>query len=134
MQENIKQAILARSRAYTPYSNFQVGAAILLKDGTYVLGANIENGAYPLSNCAERSAIFSLMSQGYDREDIVSITVIADDKGPVSPCGACRQVMHELLPKGTPIILANMQGETMTTDPDGLLPYAFELDQTNHGT
>lgn len=127
--KNIEEALKARSKAYAPYSKFKVGAAILLKDGTYVHGANIENASFGLSNCAERSALFSLISQGYKKEDIVSMTIIANDHGPVSPCGACRQVMHELLPKGTPITLANTEGKTMETTPDGLLPYAFVLDE-----
>ncbi|MBE0701079.1 MAG: cytidine deaminase [Acholeplasmataceae bacterium] len=129
--KNIEEALLARSRAYTPYSNFKVGAAILLKDGTFVHGANIENASFGLSNCAERSALFSLYSQGYKKEDIVSITIIANDKGPVSPCGACRQVMHELLPKDAKIILANTHGKTMETTTDGLLPYAFIFNEVN---
>lgn len=129
---NIDEALLARSRAYTPYSNFKVGAAILLKDGTYIHGANIENASFGLTNCAERSALYSLYSQGYKKEDIVSITVIANDHGPVSPCGACRQVMHELMPKDAKIILANTQGKIMETTPDQLLPYAFVLDEKPH--
>jgi cytidine deaminase len=68
--KNFEQALIARSRAYTPYSNFKVGAAILLKDGSYIHGANIENASFGLSNCAERSALFSLYSQGYKKEDI----------------------------------------------------------------
>jgi cytidine deaminase len=127
--KNLEQAMIARERAYTPYSNFKVGAAILLKDGTYIHGANIENASFGLSNCAERSALFSLYSQGYKKEDIVSITIVANDNGPVSPCGACRQVMHELLPRDAKIILANTKGETMETTTDGLLPYAFVLDE-----
>ncbi len=130
--KNIDEALLARSRAYTPYSNFKVGAAIQLKNGKYIHGANIENASFGLTNCAERSALYSLYSQGYHKEDIVSITVIANDHGPVSPCGACRQVMHELMPKDTKIILANLKGETMETTPDGLLPYAFVLDEKPH--
>jgi cytidine deaminase len=127
--KNLEQAMIARECAYTPYSNFKVGAAILLKDGTYIHGANIENASFGLSNCAERSALFSLYSQGYKKEDIVSITIVANDNGPVSPCGACRQVMHELLPRDAKIILANTKGETMETTTDGLLPYAFVLDE-----
>ncbi|RJX25280.1 MAG: cytidine deaminase [Acholeplasma sp.] len=130
--KNIQEALMARERAYTPYSHFKVGAAILLKDGTFIHGANIENASYSLTSCAERNALYSLYSQGYKKEDIVSITVIANDHGPVSPCGACRQVMHELLPKDAKIILANTKGETLETTPDGLLPYAFVLDEKPH--
>ena len=124
--KKFEQAKMAKLKAYVPYSHFKVGAAIELKDGTFIHGANIENASYPLSNCAERSALFSLISQGYKKEDIKSMTIIADAKHPVSPCGACRQVMHELLPKGTPIYLTNLEGEIKETDPDDLLPYAFE--------
>lgn len=127
--KNINEALIARSKAYTPYSDFKVGAAILLKDGTYIHGANIENASYGLSNCAERSALFSLYSQGYKKEDIESITIIANDHSPVSPCGACRQVMHELMPKNAKVILANTKGETKETTTDELLPYAFVLDE-----
>lgn len=127
--KNIEQARLARSRAYTPYSHFKVGAAILLKDGSYILGANVENASFGLSNCAERSALYALYSQGYQKEDIVSITVIADDEGPVSPCGACRQVMHELMPKDAKVILTNTKGDIMETTTDQLLPYAFMFDE-----
>lgn len=130
--KNIDQALIARSKAYTPYSNFKVGAAIELKNGLFIHGANIENASFGLSNCAERSALFSLYSQGYKKEDIVSITIIANDHGPVSPCGACRQVMHELLPKNTKIILANTKGDQLETTPDDLLPYAFVLDEKPH--
>lgn len=124
--KHIDQAKLARNKAYVPYSKFKVGAAILLKDGSYIHGANIENASYPLSNCAERNALFSLLSQGYKKEDIVQMTIIADSDTPISPCGACRQVMHELMPKGTPIYLANLKGEVKETNPDELLPFAFE--------
>ncbi|MBU1144166.1 MAG: cytidine deaminase [Firmicutes bacterium] len=127
--KNIDEALIARSKAYTPYSNFKVGAAILLKDGTYIHGANVENASFGLSNCAERSALFSLYSQGYKKEDIVSMTIIANDHTPVSPCGACRQVMHELMPKNTKIYLANTKGDIKETSTDELLPYAFVLDE-----
>ncbi|MFA6377681.1 MAG: cytidine deaminase [Acholeplasmataceae bacterium] len=130
--KHIEEAKKARLKAYTPYSNFKVGAAIELKDGTFVHGANIENASFGLSNCAERSALFSLISQGYDPKDIVSMTVIANDHGPVSPCGACRQVMHELLPRDAKIYLANTKGEIKETNTDELLPYAFVLDEKPH--
>ncbi len=123
---DLEHAKKARLRAYTPYSHFKVGAAIRLKDGTVVYGANIENAALGLSNCAERSAIFSLMSQGYNPKDIEQITVVADTEGPVSPCGSCRQVLHELLPKGAKVVLANLKGDTKDMSTDDLLPYAFE--------
>lgn len=127
--KNINEALIARSKAYAPYSDFKVGAAIELKDGTYIHGANIENASFGLSNCAERSALFSLYSLGYKKEDILSITIIANDHLPVSPCGACRQVMHELMPRQTKVFLANTKGEIKETTTDELLPYAFVLDE-----
>jgi len=129
MKKNIQEALMAREQAYVPYSKFKVGAAIELKNGTYIHGANIENASFGLTNCAERSALFSLYSQGYKKEDIVSVTIIANDHGPVSPCGACRQVMHELVPKTAKITLANTKGQTKETSTDELLPYAFILDE-----
>ena len=124
--KDLEQAKKARLRAYVPYSHFKVGAAIRLKDGTFIHGANIENASYGLSNCAERNAIFSLISQGYETKDIEQMTVVADSKGPVSPCGACRQVLHELLPKEAKVVLANLNGDTKVMSTDDLLPYAFE--------
>ena len=123
---DLEHAKKARLRAYTPYSKFKVGAAIRLKDGTVVYGANVENAALGLSNCAERSALFSLISQGYDTKEIAQITVVADTEHPVSPCGSCRQVLHELLPKKAKVVLANLKGETKDMTTDDLLPYAFE--------
>ena len=132
MKEDIKQAHLAREKAYAPYSHFKVGAAIQLKNGVYIHGANIENASYGLSNCAERSALYSLLSQGYQTKDILSMTIIADHPDPVSPCGACRQVMHELLPKGTPILLVNTSGQYKKTTPEALLPFAFVMKEDAH--
>ncbi len=124
--KSLEEAKKARLNAYTPYSHFKVGAAIELKDGSFIHGANIENAALGLANCAERSAMFSLYSQGFKKEDIKSITVVADTEGPVSPCGSCRQVMQELLPDDVKIVLANLEGKTMECSKEDLLPYAFK--------
>ncbi len=122
----IKEAIKAREKAYTPYSNFKVGAAILLNNGTIIYGANIENASYGLSNCAERSALFSLYSQGYKKEDIKEMAVVGNTLKPISPCGACRQVMNELINKETPIYLSNLNGDVKKTTIKELLPYSFD--------
>lgn len=112
----IDEAILGRKRSYSPYSKFKVGAAILLKNGSFIHGCNIENVSYGLSNCAERTALFKMVSEGYSKEDVVAMAIVADTTLPVSPCGACRQVMAELLKKETKVILANMKKEyKMTT-------------------
>lgn len=89
----IQEAKKAREKAYVPYSKFQVGAALLGEDGTVYHGCNIENAAYSMCNCAERTAIFKAVSEGVRK--FTAMAVIADTDGPVSPCGACRQVMSE---------------------------------------
>ena len=124
-KELTKEAIEARKRTYSPYSHFGVGAAILLKDGTVIKGTNIENVSYGLSLCAERNAIFSLISQGYDYKDIVMMAVVGDTDKPISPCGACRQVLAEFLKPDTKIILANLKGDFKITNLEELLPYTF---------
>ena len=93
------EALKAYNNAYTPYSHFNVGAAILLDDGNIVAGANVENASYGLTNCAERTTLFYLYSLGYKKENIKAMLIIANSTRPISPCGACRQVMMELMPK-----------------------------------
>jgi cytidine deaminase len=125
-EQLVKEAIAARQKTFSPYSNFGVGAALLMKDGTVIHGANIENASFGLSNCAERSALFSAYSQGYHKEDIVAMAITGDTENPISPCGACRQVMNELLPKQTPIYLSNLHGLIKETVIKELLPYSFD--------
>lgn len=127
-KELITKAKEAMQKAYAPYSNFKVGAAILLNDNTYILGCNVENASYGLSNCAERTAIFSMIASGYHKEDVQALCIIANDKKPISPCGACRQVLHEHLKSDTPIILTNLNGDLLETTIEDLLPYGFDLD------
>ena len=118
----------ARQNAYTPYSHFKVGAALLIKGDVVITGSNIENSSYGLCNCAERSALFAAYSKGYRKDDIIAMAISADTEGPVSPCGACRQVMSELLNADTPVILTNVNGDIMETNIKELLPYAFGED------
>ncbi|WP_026293843.1 cytidine deaminase [Saccharibacillus kuerlensis] len=127
----IEAAIQARSSAYVPYSHFQVGAA-LLADGTVYSGCNIENASFGLTNCAERTAIFKAASEGIRR--IEAIAVVADTKGPVSPCGACRQVIAEFADEHTLIYLTNLSGDTEEWTMDRLLPGYFQakdMDKSN---
>nr|WP_307775577.1 cytidine deaminase [uncultured Cetobacterium sp.] len=121
----IDLAIEARENAYAPYSNFKVGAVVVGENGEIVKGANIENGSYGLSNCAERSAIFAAASKGL--REIKVIAVVADTTGPVSPCGACRQVIKEFATDDTIIILGNLKKEYKLMTMEELLPYGFEL-------
>jgi len=121
----IEAAITGRKNSYSPYSNFKVGASLLMKNDVIITGANIENSSYGLCNCAERSALFAAYSQGFRKDDIVGMAIVADTDGPCSPCGACRQVISELLNPNTPVYLANLKGDTMDTNPVELLPFAF---------
>lgn len=121
--ELIDLAIEARESAYTPYSNFKVGALVIDTDGNYHKGCNIENASYGLSNCGERTAIFKAISEGMDKID--TIVVVADTQGPVSPCGACRQVIKEFSSNDTVIILANLNKEYKILSTEELLPYGF---------
>ncbi|WP_433945695.1 cytidine deaminase [Paenibacillus sp. SN-8-1] len=121
----IQEATEARKTAYVPYSKFQVGAAVL-SGGQVYRGCNIENASFGLTNCAERTAIFKAVSEGSRR--IEAIAVVADTEGPVSPCGACRQVMAEFCDKDTKIYLTNLQGNTEEWTMDRLLPGAFQAE------
>jgi len=123
----IEEAKRAREHAYAPYSLFKVGAAILTKSGTIYTGANIENGSYPLTCCAERIAIFKAISEG-DCE-FSHMAVVADSKQPVSPCGACRQVMAEFFDDDVTIYLANLNDDIVSTSISKLLPNSFNLTQ-----
>ncbi len=124
-KELIKQAVKAMGNAYTPYSKFNVGCSILLKDGNVITGANIENASYGLTNCAERSALFAAYSQGYRQDDIVSMAIVGDTDTVISPCGACRQVISELVSDDTEIILTNLKEDIKIVNKHDLLPFGF---------
>lgn len=110
-----------RENAYTPYSHFKVGAAVLTASGKVYGGCNIENSSYGLTNCAERTAIFKAVSEG--EREFAALAVIADTDGPCSPCGACRQVIADFrIPR---IIMANLKGDMKTMTLGELLPFAF---------
>ena len=107
-QELIRRALLAREQAYTPYSHFQVGAALLTRTGTVYPGCNIDNAAYTPTNCAERTAFFSAVAQG--ERDFAAIAIVGGPQGGAldytAPCGVCRQVMMEFCDPDTFRILA----------------------------
>ena len=126
----MEAAIEARKNAYVPYSHFPVGAALLADDGKVYTGINIENAAYPVVNCAERTAMFKAFSEG-DRK-FVAMAVAADSPRPVPPCGACRQVMAELCPQDMPVYLTNLQGDVLETTVAELLPGAFQAKDMEH--
>jgi cytidine deaminase len=117
----LQAAAEARSRAYAPYSDFRVGAAVVTPSGQVFSGCNIENASYGLTVCAERTAIFKAVSEGH--RSITALAVCLDGGG--SPCGACRQVAHEFGP-GIPVFIGDGDGNLLSeTTLDLLLPNAF---------
>ena len=122
-QELLNAAISARERAYAPYSKFLVGAAVMAKSGKIYTGCNIENASYGLTVCAERNALFSAVGAG--EREFTALCVVGDTEEPISPCGACRQVMAEF--KVPRIILANLKGDVKKYTLEELLPYGFSL-------
>ena len=127
IQKLMECAIKARENAYSPYSHFAVGAALLCEDGTLYEGCNIENVSYGLTNCAERTAIFKAVSEGHIK--FKALAVVADTEGPCAPCGACRQVMAEF--KIPLIIMGNLMGNIKIVTIEELLPFSFsECDVT----
>lgn len=124
-KELISKAVEARKLSYSPYSHFAVGAALLCKDGSVFVGANVENSSYPLCMCAERNALYNAYMHGKHKEDFVALALSADTDEPCSPCGACRQVISELFPKNAPIYMSNLKGAVKETTISELLPYAF---------
>lgn len=120
-------ARLARQHAFAPYSGFAVGAVVATRDGRRFSGCNVENAAYGLCHCAERTALCAAIAAGCKPGDFAALAVIADTAEPVSPCGACRQVLAELCDAAMPVILGNLRGERRSTTAGALLPDAFRL-------
>lgn len=121
----VEAAKRAAERAYVPYSNFQVGAALLLSDGSIIEGANIENASYPAGICAERSAAAIAINQ--DRRDFVAIAVIGPRGEPITPCGICRQFLSEFS-KTLPVLCCGRDGRIQRTSIAELLPGAFDAE------
>ena len=121
IQKLMDCAIKARENAYSPYSHFAVGAALLCEDSTLYEGCNIENASYGLTNCAERTAVFKAVSEGHTK--FKALAVVADTEGPCAPCGACRQVVAEF--KIPIIIMGNLMGNVKIVTIEELLPFSF---------
>lgn len=119
----IEQAYDAMKSAYVPYSKFPVGAALITEDEVVYKGCNIENASYGLSNCAERTAIFKAVSEG--EKNFKALVVTGKTEGPISPCGACRQVIAEFCDPLMPVYLTNTDGALFETTVEQLLPGAF---------
>lgn len=119
----IKAASEVRQRAYAPYSHYQVGAALLMEDGTIVTGVNVENSSYGLTMCAERTAVGKAIAAGY--RQLLAVAVATDNAG--SPCGACRQVLTEFA-GDVPVYLVDKDGNGRDTTLYTLLPDHFGPD------
>lgn len=112
-----------RDKAYVPYSNFKVGAALRAADGSLHVGCNVENVAYPEGTCAEAGAIAAMVAAG--QTVIAEVYVIADSPAPVPPCGGCRQKLAEFAAGDVPVTMATLSGQTLQTTVADLLPGAF---------
>jgi cytidine deaminase len=115
----------AMKNAHAPYSKFRVGAAILLSNGKIFSGCNVENASYGMTNCAERTAIFSAVAELGPKIEIRAVTVVNDQGVPCSPCGACRQVIYEFGPEAV-IYFQGAKGPKQS-DITELLPEGFRL-------
>ncbi len=124
--ELVAEAIKARENAFTPYSHFKVGAALLTKDGKIYHGSNMESASYGLTLCAERNCLFGAYAHGVRKDDIVAFAVVGDTDGPISPCGACRQIIAEYLNRDVPVYLANLKGDISEYKIEELIPYFFD--------
>ena len=123
----LASARAVRANAYAPESNFAVGAALLGSRGAIYVGCNVENASYGLTMCAERVAIGAAVAAG--ERQIVAICVIGELPEPITPCGACRQVLCQFADDETPILLANAAGDTRLTTVGDLLPFAFRFER-----
>jgi cytidine deaminase len=124
-EQLLQSARAAMQHAYAPYSHFKVGAALLTAENEIFAGCNVENASYGLSNCAERTAIFSAVAQSGPRLVIKAVAVVNDQGVPCSPCGACRQVIYEFGPQAIVIFQsANGWKDSLITE---LLPEGFRL-------
>jgi cytidine deaminase len=121
----LRAARKVMKNAYAPFSKFRVGAALLTSKGQVFMGCNVENSSYGLTNCAERTAIFSAVAKAGPELEIVAIAVVNDHGVPCSPCGACRQVIYEFGPRAV-ILYQGEKGpkQSLITE---LLPEGFRL-------
>ncbi|HDR7688051.1 cytidine deaminase [Bacillus toyonensis] len=122
----IEEANKMLSKAYIPYSKFPVGAALVTKEGKIYTGCNIENASYGLCNCAERTAIFKAVSEG--ERNFSYLVITGETDGPISPCGACRQVIAEFCDPKMRVLLTNVKGDEKEVTVEQLLPGAFTID------
>jgi cytidine deaminase len=131
-EQLMEEAMKYREKAYVPYSNFKVGAAILTIDGEIYGGCNIENASYGATNCAERTAIFKAVSEGV--KELTAIAIIGDKKEITYPCGICRQVIREFGDEDVDVIVFTSLENYKIIKLSEILPYAFtKMDLTKLG-
>ena len=128
IQALIRDAFAAQKFAYTPYSHFNVGAALLTKSGKVYTGCNIENAGYTATNCAERTALFKAVSEG--ERQFTAIAIVGSLQGQTNtlvtgPCGVCRQALYEFGGPGLTVIMAKGADDYIVTTLGELLPYGF---------
>jgi len=124
IEDLISMAADARKNAYVPYSNFRVGAALIMDDGSVYTGCNVENASYGATNCAERTAIFKAVSEGHRK--ISAICIVGSKEGSFAfPCGICRQVISEFSDKNTKVIVAQNAENYIVRSVEELIPDAF---------
>ena len=121
--EMIDLAVETSKKAYVPYSHFPIGAVLVAKDGTIFTGVNVENASFGLTNCGERTAIFKAVSEGY--QDFSEIVIYGQTEKPISPCGACRQVMAEFMSPDAKVTLIAKDKSVKVMTLGDLLPYSF---------
>jgi cytidine deaminase len=124
-KELLKAARQARKKAYAPYSNFRVGAAVLCGNGKIYSGCNVENASYGLTSCAERNAIFAMVADG--EKKIREMLVIGPSPKFIPPCGACRQVIAEFAAPEVVVHMCNNSGKCRQTTVNELVPFIFHL-------
>ncbi|MDF9842569.1 MULTISPECIES: cytidine deaminase [unclassified Paenibacillus] len=128
-EQLMESARKVKKAAYIPYSKFPVGAALLLEDGTVINGVNVENVSFGATNCAERTAFFTAITNGYSKGDFKAIAIAGDTEDFLPPCSICRQVMAEFCSPEMPVYLTNNKQDILELKLRELLPYAFtELD------
>ena len=125
MVELLQKAIEAKTKSYSPYSNFKVGAALISEDGRIYTGCNIENASYGLAICAERTTIVKAASDGVRKIIALAINLDSDEIG--YPCGACLQVMAEFMDNDAPVLVSNNKGEYKIYKFIELYPFPFRL-------
>ncbi len=130
-EKKYELVLKAYNNAYAKYSNYQVGAVVILNNDNYFLGSNIENVSYGLTNCAERSALFAAYSNGIRQKDIKELVLIGKSNDFLYPCGACRQVIIELMDMNADITLFRLDKKYKTIKVKDLMPNIFDESELN---